>query len=179
MYFWVIGKEEHLLLGGAEFSVVQPVREEMDGDAGVLIFLKGAQYEIRVESSMAMNDAATLQMLANAIREVVCQMLAHPDAPLSQIGIVAPEEQEALVELGAGRRHEIDATMTFATAFEQTARRMPDRLAVADGSDSLSYGELSHRSDVLAHRTHPVRRLPEDRGEGDGEAIACGKPTIS
>ena len=37
-------------------------------------------------------------------------------------------------------------------AFEQQARKTPDSLAVADATDSLTYGELSHRSNILAHR---------------------------
>ncbi|MCR5159631.1 MAG: amino acid adenylation domain-containing protein [Prevotella sp.] len=154
--------EERLLLGDMELEVVQPVREEMDGDAGVLIFCKGDSYEIRVESGLAMNSEPTLQMLADAIGCVAGQMMARPDAPLSQIGLITPEQQQALVRLGAGKRLPVDRGKTFVAAFEDCARQMPDRLAVADGTRSMTYGELSHRSDVLAHRLSVCGVRPND-----------------
>ncbi len=154
--------EEHLLLGDMELEVVQPVREEMDGDAGVLIFCKGDSYEIRVESGLAMNSEPTLQMLADAIGCVAGQMMARPDAPLSQICLVTPEQQQALVRLGAGKRLPVDRGRTFVAAFEDCARQMPDRLAVADGTRSMTYGELSHCSDVMARRLTDCGVRPND-----------------
>ena len=154
--------EEHLMLGDMELSVVQPVREDMDGDAGVLIFLKGDKYEIRVESSLAMNDEATLQLLADAIHEAVCQMMANADGRLSEIEIVSAEEQEKLVELGCGGTTGTEGKKTFVTAFEEMARQDSERLAVADADESLSYGELSRRSDVLARRLIACGVVPND-----------------
>ena len=148
----VAGMEEHVIVDGHELRAVQPVREEIDSDLGVNIHLKGESYEIRVQSSLAMNDDATLRMVAEAIRVAVSNMIAHPDATLGELDIVSDEEREALVSLGTGRHLDIDPSMTFVKAFEECARQHPDRLAVADATDSLTYRELSRRSDVLAHR---------------------------
>ena len=144
--------EEHVMLSDGEMYAVQPVRKEIDSDLSVLIFLKGDSYEIRVESSLTMNDEATLQMVAEAIRVAVCNMIAHPELTLGELDIVSDEERDALIQLGTGEHLDIDPQMTFVKAFEQQARKTPDSLAVADATDSLTYGELAHRSDVLAHR---------------------------
>ena len=154
--------EERLLLGDAEFSVVQPVREEMDNDAGVLIFLKGDQYEIRVESSLAMNDEPTLQMLADAIRCVIGQMLDHPDFHLSQISIVSSEEQAALVQLGAGKRLDTGTGKTYMDYFLARAATCPDALAVADDTGTLSYSQLDRYSDLIAQRLLSAGVAPRD-----------------
>ena len=144
--------EEHVMLGGSEIRVVQPVRKEIDSDLSVDIYLNGDSYEIRVQSSLAMNDAQTIQMVAEAVRVAVCNMIAHPEATLGELDIVSDEERDALIQLGTGEHLDIDPTMTFVKAFEQQARKTPDSLAVADGTDSLTYSELSRRSDILAQR---------------------------
>ncbi|MBR0258893.1 MAG: amino acid adenylation domain-containing protein [Prevotella sp.] len=144
--------EEHIMLSDGEMRAVQPVRKEIDSDISVDIYLKGDNYEIRVQSSLAMNDAQTIQMVAEAIRVAVCNMIAHPDATLGELDIVSDEERDALIQLGTGEHLDIDPTMTFVKAFEQRACQQPDRLAVADTINSMTYGELSRRSNVLAHR---------------------------
>ena len=144
--------EEYVMLSAGNMSAVQPVRKEIDSDISVDIYLRGDNYEIRVQSSLAMNDAATLQRVAEAIRVAVCNMMSHPELTLGELDIVSDEEREALVQLGTGGHLDIDPQMTFVKAFEQRASLQPDRLAVADATDSLTYGELSRRSDILAHR---------------------------
>ena len=148
----VKGMEERVQFGGAGFRVVQPVRDEIDSDLRVSIYMKGDDYEIRVESSLTMNDEATLRMVAEAMKVAVTNMMAHPDVTLSELDIVSTDERDALIALGTGKHLNIDPQMTFVKAFEQRARQTPDHLAVVDATGSLTYGELSRRSDVLAQR---------------------------
>jgi amino acid adenylation domain-containing protein/non-ribosomal peptide synthase protein (TIGR01720 family) len=154
--------EEHVMVDGVMARAVQPVRNETDSDLSVLIFLKDENYEIRVESSLAMNDADTLQMVAEAMRVAVCNMTAHPELTLGELDIVSAADREALITLGRGKQMDIDPQMTFVKAFEQCASQHPDDLAVADAHDSLTYGELSRRSDVLANRLMACGVHPND-----------------
>ena len=148
----VADMEEHVMLNDGEMRAVQPVRKEIDSDLSVDIYLKGESYEIRVQSSLTMNDAQTIQMVTEAIKVAVCNMITHPDATLGELDIVSSDERDALIALGTGKHLDIDPEMTFVKAFEQCASRVPENLAVADDKNSMTYGELSHRSDVLAHR---------------------------
>ncbi len=148
----VADMEEHIMLADGEMRAVQPVRKEIDSDLSVDIYLNGDSYEIRVQSSLAMNDAQTIRMVAEAIRVAVCNMIAHPELTLGELDIVSDEEREALIQLGTGEHLDIDPTMTFVKAFEQQASQHPDNLAVADATDSMTYGELSRRSNILAHK---------------------------
>ncbi|MGX8696734.1 MAG: condensation domain-containing protein, partial [Prevotella sp.] len=147
----VADMEEHMMLSDGEIRAGQPVRKEIDSDINVDIYLKGNSYEIRVESSLAMNDANTLRMVAEAVKVAVCNMIAHPDATLGELDIVSDEEREALIQLGTGKHLDIDPQMTFVKAFEACAHKNPDRLAVADATDNMTYSELSRRSNMLAH----------------------------
>lgn len=47
------------------------------------------------------------------------------------------------------------------TAFDETSRRHPDRVAVVDSSTSLSYAELGRRADLLATRLRTAGAAPE------------------
>ena len=154
--------EEHVIVDDVMVRAVQPVRNETDSDLSVLIFLKDENYEIRVESSLAMNDADTLQMVAEAMRVAVCNMTAHPELTLGELDIVSAADREALITLGRGKQMDIDPQMTFVKAFERCASQHSDRLAVADAHDSLTYGELSRRSNVLANRLLACGVRPND-----------------
>ena len=148
----VANMDEFVMVEGVKLRAVQPVRNETDSDLSVDIYLKDDSYEIRVESSLAMNDAATLRMVAEAVGVAVGNMIAHPELTLGELDIVSADEREALITLGCGKQIDIDPQLTFVGAFEQCASQHPDRLAVADATSSLTYRELSRLSDVLAHR---------------------------
>ena len=158
----VANMEEYVMVDGVKAHAVQPVRNETDSDLCVDIYLKNENYEIRVESSLAMNDADTLQMVAEAMRVAVCNMTAHPELTLGELDIVSAADREALITLGRGKQMDIDPQMTFVKAFEQCASQHSDRLAVADAHDSLTYGELSRRSNVLANRLLACGVRPND-----------------
>ena len=161
-FMGVANMEEYMVVDGVKIRAVQPVRKETDSDLSVDIYLKDDNYEIRVDSSLAMNDASTLQMVAETMKVAVNNMMAHPELTLGELDIVSADERLALVKLGAGKQLDIDPEMTFVKAFEQCASQHPNRLAVADAHDSLTYGELSHRSDALAQRLIDCGVRPND-----------------
>ena len=146
----VADMEEYMVVDGFKARAVQPVRNETDSDLTIDIYLRDESYEIRVDSSLAMNDAATLQMVAEAMKVAVCNMMAHPELTLGELDIVSTDEREALITLGRGKHIDIDPQTTFVKVFEQCASKHPDNIAVADADSSLTYRELSRRSNVLA-----------------------------
>ena len=103
-----------------------------------------------------------MKKVAETYETLMRSMSSMPDAQLTELDIVSAGEREALIELGAGKLLDIDPQMTFVKAFERCASQHPDRLAVADAHDSLTYGELSHRSDVLANRLVACGVRPND-----------------
>lgn len=79
----LVDMEEAIILGEQRIYGSQPVRAEIDDDITVFIFYKEGQYEIRAESSSAMNDAETLQMVADATYQTLISMQQHFDGMLS------------------------------------------------------------------------------------------------
>jgi amino acid adenylation domain-containing protein/non-ribosomal peptide synthase protein (TIGR01720 family) len=158
----LVDMEEAIILGDQRIYGSQPVRAEIDDDMTVFIFYKEGQYEIRAESSSAMNDAETLQMMVDATYQALISMQAHLDGTLSEVSILGDEQQAQLIKLSAGKNMDVDITKTFAQAFEERAKLVPDNVAVADKNSHLTYRQLSHYSDVLAHRLITAGVQPND-----------------
>jgi amino acid adenylation domain-containing protein len=93
-----------------------------------------------------------MRQIAETYETIVRNMATMSDRPISELPLIPEEAKAALIQLGAGKHLDIDPQMTFVKAFEQQARKTPDSLAVADATDSMTYGELSRRSNVLAKR---------------------------
>ena len=161
--------EEMLHLSEGDISAVQPVRGDMDTDIGVLIFFKGSDYEIRVESSLAMNDEATMQMLADAIRATVLNMMAAPDACLRDIAITSREEREPLLALGAGEHLDYDTADTMVSLFRKQAAKTPDAIAVVFEERMLTYRQLDEITDRLA--SHLVEHYGVQQEEAVGVMV--------
>lgn len=60
-------------------------------------------------------------------------------------------DREALVALGTGASTAYERDLTVAACFAQRVSETPDAAAVLDAAGSLSYAELDHASNALAH----------------------------
>jgi bacitracin synthase 3 len=93
-----------------------------------------------------------IRQIAETFETIVRNMAVMPDGQLGHLPLVTPTVQDELIRLGTGKHLDIDSQMTFVKAFERQSNLTPDNLAVADATNSLTYIELSHRSNILAHR---------------------------
>ena len=89
----LVDMEEAIILGDQRIFATQPIRAEIDDDITVFIFYKEGEYEIRAESSSAMNSEATLQMMADAVRNTLFSMQDNFDGLLNELSIVSQEEK--------------------------------------------------------------------------------------
>ncbi|MBR6828309.1 MAG: amino acid adenylation domain-containing protein, partial [Prevotella sp.] len=142
--------EEAMILGEERIYGVQPVRDMIDDDMTVFIFFNGENYEMRVESSSAMNDEATLQMMADAMLATMNNMMAAPDGKLKDIAIVSPDEEQQLLSLSKGETLDYDTTETWISLFRRQVENRPDAVAVADAKGTYTYKALDEASDAVA-----------------------------
>lgn len=87
---------------------------------------------------------------------------ADAQAPVTSLPVVSAEEERRLTALGRGRHVDMDITKTFAQLFTEQAQRTPDSLAVADRDSQLTYAQMDHRSNLLAHRFRALGIMPDD-----------------
>ncbi|MBN3006473.1 amino acid adenylation domain-containing protein [Chromobacterium alkanivorans] len=91
-------------------------------------------------------DEAPAAALAEAYLELLRQIAARPDAALRELGLVRPSAIQPAVPADCG------GPDTLAAAFLAAAERFPDRVAVSDGSATLSYRQLRAQAAAIAER---------------------------
>ncbi|MET9567055.1 amino acid adenylation domain-containing protein [Streptomyces tauricus] len=127
----------------AKFDLDFQVAERFDDEGRPLGVDGGLTY------SADLFDRATAEALADRLLHVLRAVVADPDRPVRDIGLLGePERRRVLVEWNATERTEPAATVP--DRFRAQAARTPDALAlVADGT-RMTYAELDAASDRLA-----------------------------
>ena len=167
------GWEEEYHFSDKHCPFVQQDRGDVFYDMLAHIFIVGAEvagdaaggdeyYDIRMESSLAMNSRKTLRMMADAIKATMEQMMARLDEPINSISIVSDDEAERIIKIGTGKDIKVDLSKTFANLFTEQARRTPDAPAVVDKDSQLTYGEMDNYSNMLAHQLIEFGVRPDD-----------------
>ena len=167
------GWEEEYHFSDKHCPFVQQDRGDVFYDMLAHIFIVGAEvagdatggdeyYDIRMESSLAMNSRKTLRMMADAIKATMEQMMARLDEPINSISIVSDDEAERIIKIGTGKDIDVDLSKTFANLFTEQARRTPDAPAVVDKDSQLTYGEMDNYSNMLAHQLIVFGVRPDD-----------------
>ncbi|MBP5508152.1 MAG: amino acid adenylation domain-containing protein [Prevotella sp.] len=167
------GWEEEFHFGDIHCPFVQQDRGDVFYDMLAHIFIVGAgvagdssseeeYYDIRMESSLAMNSRKTMRMMADAIKATMEQMMSQPDESIDSISMVSDNEAERIIKIGTGKDIEVDLSKTFANLFTEQARRTPDAPAVVDKDSQLTYGEMDSYSNALARRLIDFGVQPDD-----------------
>lgn len=156
------GWEEAYHFGDTHCPLVQQDRGDVFYDMLAHIFLAGDDYDIRMESSLAMNSRRQMRTMADAIKATMEHMMAQPDEAIDTVSIVSDEDAERIIKIGTGKDIDIDLRKTFANLFAEQARRTPDAPAVVDRDSQLTYSEMDRYSNALAHQLIDFGVEPDD-----------------
>ena len=146
------GWEEAYYFGDEHCPLVEQDRGDVFYDMLAHIFLAGDNYDIRMESSLAMNSRKSMRTMADAIKATMNNMMANPDGNIDSIAIVSAEQTESLIKLGAGKDIDVDIDKTFANLFTEQSQRTPNAPAVVDKDSQLTYSEMEGYANALALR---------------------------
>ena len=163
--------EEAVTLEGESVPCPRHAQETTDQDLSVHILYHSDHYELRLESSEALNDRQTLQTVARAICTVIREMMTRPDAPVKELTLTQEAEKAALLELSRGETLPYDRQETLIDLFMRQAELHPDAKAVQDAAGWMSYRELDEVSDRLGQALM-------DKGVLPGEFVAIKMPRV-
>ncbi|OBJ58823.1 non-ribosomal peptide synthetase [Mycobacterium colombiense] len=105
--------------------------------------------------------------LAGRLQQILEEMTADPERPLSSIELLTPDEP-ALLDQWSNRPalHEpVPAPVSIPQAFAEHVQSTPEAVAVTFDGRSMTYAELDEASNRLGH-------LLADRGVGPGDCVA-------
>ena len=126
------------------------------GPAGSLVLRAWLRPQGGIDASMASDF---LDCLVHTYRGIV-----GPGCRLAQSLPVVPEPQRRRIgRLGMGQALRPDASVRLEQRFEQEAARGPDRIALRDGRNSVTYRELSEMSTKMATGLVRLGLRPGDR----------------
>ena len=108
--------------------------------------------------------------MARNIECLINNVLSSPDQAISSVDILSDEEKALLSDYCSGKTIEVEKDKLFSEAFREHALANPDAIAVDDGINQVSYGELEKSSNSIAND------LYENHNIGPGSRVALMLP---
>ncbi len=156
----VTAVEETVDVGAAKYDLSLMLYERYD-DTGAPAGMEGL-----VEYSTDLFERAGVLTLVQRWIRLLTEAVAHPERPVDDFDILAPEERARIVTGWSGAEVAApDAGQALGSRFAEQAARTPGAVAVTAGGASLTYRELDARSDALA-------RVLAERGVGPESPVA-------
>ena len=111
-----------------------------------------------------------IQHMADNIESLAGNVVEAPDQIVKDINILSGSEQALLSDYCRGKTVDVDKEKMFATAFREYAIDHPDAMAIDDGVNQVTYGELERSSNSIAND------LKENYGIGLSSRVALLLP---
>ena len=132
-------------------------------DLAVTATLEPTALSLHARYAAELFDRDRVERLLGHLQRVVQAMVADPSARLGRVELLGTAERDRLLSWGTGPRRAVPDT-TLPGLVRAQAARTPDRVAVADGTVSLTYRQVVARSGQIAN-------LLRERGAGPGSLV--------
>lgn len=149
--FQGVSMQENIFIEGENTVATQLPKGRSDADLTCIIYLREGKYDIRLDASDALYSPQKLRQIADAVLAATVNMMAHPEAALSDIAIVTEQQEAELMKLSTGKHLEVDIKKTFVEAFVERAALCPEAPAVVDVNSQFTYSQLDRGSNILSH----------------------------
>ncbi|MFJ8565687.1 amino acid adenylation domain-containing protein [Streptomyces sp. NPDC093514] len=135
--------------GSAKFDLSLAMTEHAGGLTGT------------VQYATDLFDRATVERFGAHYLRLLAGAAEEPDAPLSRLDVLSPQEHAALLGEEPGPRADRPADRTLHSLVAEAARLRPDASAVTCAGRTTSYAELDAAANRLAHRLRQLGTGPE------------------
>jgi amino acid adenylation domain-containing protein len=105
-------------------------------------------------------EAATIERLLLHFQTILEEVVAQPEEPLSTLSLLPEAERHQVTVAWNATAAPLDRCVH--QLFEAWAERTPTAPALIQGDRVLTYGELNHRANQLAHHLRALGMGPED-----------------
>ena len=122
----------------------------LNGDDSALTLNLHKDYLELIYNVDLFSDIYIEHMMDN-IMSLIDSVVDSPNQKCCDINIISPYEEDLISDFCWGNSVEFDKDKTFASSFRENAISNPDKLAINDGSNKKTYGELEVSSNSIAH----------------------------
>ena len=95
-----------------------------------------------------------MEHMAGNILSLIDNIINSQGKLCQDIDIISDSEMQLISEFCEGNRKEYDKDKTLAYMFRENAKNNPEKLAIDDGINKITYGELEKSSNSIAHDLH-------------------------
>lgn len=121
-----------------------------------LLLRPGERFQVSLVYDRALVTAEVAERLIAHYLNLVQRIVATPDVPVGQLAMLADDEIEWLRKAGRGPRFDVDEQVSVHGLMADCAAHSPEKPALVQDDDVLSYAELSRRSRQVAHALSEV-----------------------
>ncbi|WP_262947503.1 non-ribosomal peptide synthetase, partial [Xenorhabdus indica] len=138
-------------------------RERTNYPVGISIDDDGDSFVLSAQTINTVDPVRVNAYLVSALEQLILLLADTPNTPVLSVDILpASERQQLLVGFNATEKN-APQTALIHELFEQQAACTPDATAVVFEKRTLSYVELNHRANQLAHHLLALGVQPDDR----------------
>ncbi|MFB6366856.1 amino acid adenylation domain-containing protein [Paenibacillus elgii] len=130
-------------------------------------------FEVRAEYKPEAFRSTTIRRLLGHVENIVLAWIESPRTPVGRIALLSQDERDQLLVGFNPTDAPFSSDATIHRLFAEQARRTPDRLAIVDGNDCLTYRQLDEQSNRMA------RMLIECGVQANAFVAVMTRPTLS
>ena len=162
MFAWQNNETGQWNLPGIEVQPAEIVYETANFDLELNLFESRDEIAGTLRFSTALFDRATVEQHIGYLERMLEAMAADVGEPVARVDLLSPEERKLLLKTW-NVTQEYPEQQCIHERFEQQVERTPDAFALAFEEETLTYAELNHQANRLAHRLIELGVSPEAR----------------
>lgn len=155
------GAQELISAGGLEFSILEKHAQAESQRCQLVVQEQTDGFELQLHYDSSGFSAGLVERLMGQFRALLGNACAAQSTPISQLPIVSAAEWQQLVVDFNDSEADYPRGQCAHHWFEQHARSAPDAIAVRQGSEVLTYGELDVRANQLGHHLQSLGVGPD------------------
>ncbi|MGB3205488.1 MAG: amino acid adenylation domain-containing protein, partial [Crinalium sp.] len=106
-------------------------------------------------------DATTIARMASHFQTLLEAVVANPHQRLAELPLLTASEEQQLLQEWNNTQVDYPQNICIHQLFETQVERTPDAVAVVFGEQQLTYRELNHRANQLAHYLQTLGVAPD------------------
>ncbi|AVM22674.1 non-ribosomal peptide synthetase [Bacillus pumilus] len=139
-------------LNGLKLSQKQQETVQAKFDVTLGVFEEQDQVGLRFEYAAALFKKKTIQRWSRYVEQIIDEMLAKLNEPISSLSMLMEEEKQELINEWSGPDLDVPSDQTVHALIEAKAYQAPHQKAATFCGTSWTYEELNHRANTVASR---------------------------
>ncbi|MCP1308858.1 non-ribosomal peptide synthetase [Paenibacillus tyrfis] len=158
MFNLVSTAKEKATFAGAEEAWEEPVLDATQVDLLLNIHQQDDAMEMRLEYNTDLFRRETVRHLMELYVNLLRKLVEHPEVQVKELDMLDPQERKKLLNEWTRTEADYPRDVCVHELFEAQAEKTPERVALAFGERTMTYGELNARANRLARtlRDHGV-----------------------